>query len=141
MKKFFALLLTMCMLVVGTSMSAFAAEPEVSTNVTSTIDATSTSITPRNTDYWNTYGPLAIGNKSIRITPGAGKNLKIHLYMHSTNPITISVRPNGGTDRVVATWNTIGDHWADLVRGTNSGTYIVTLKGPTIADGGIYSEP
>ena len=61
--------------------------------------------------------------------------------MHSTNPITISVRPNGGTDRVVATWNTIGDHWADLVRGTNSGTYIVTLKGPTIADGGIYSEP
>ena len=114
MKKYFALFLTMCMLVVGTSTSVLAAENE---------------------QY------VVIGNTSFRVFPGKGENLKIHLYLYTNNKITISVRPEGGSSRTVATWNSKGHHWADLVRGTNGKGYWITISGSTIADGGVYSEP
>lgn len=99
-----------------------------------------TTIAPRNIDYWNTYGMATISNTMIKVTPGAGENLKIHLYLYSNNTITISVAPVGGSFRTVATWNSTGHHWADLVNGTNGGSYWVKFTGSTIADGGIYSE-
>lgn len=95
MKKYFALFLTMCMLVVGTSTSVLAAENEqyVNTEVASASD--DTGISTLNTDYWKTPGPVVIGNTSFRVFPGKGENLKIHLYLYTNNKITISVRPEG----------------------------------------------
>lgn len=141
MRKFFALFLTMCMFMVGTCTSVFAAENKQEANIEATSSTNDNDISMLNTDYWKTPGPVVIGNTTFQVFPGKGENLKIHLYLYSSNKITISVQPEGGSTRTVATWNSKGHHWADLVRGTNGRPYWITISGSTIADGGVYSEP
>lgn len=141
MKKFFALCLTMCMLVVGTSTSVFAAENKQEVNTAVASESDDSGISTLNTDYWTTPGPVAIGNTMFSVYPGAGENLKIHLYLYTNNDITISVKADNGSWRTVANWGSVGHHWADLVRGTNGGRYTIWIQGSTIADGGVYSEP
>lgn len=146
MKKLLACFLTMCTILVSMSMPVFAAETGVTTNVRTekpTVKIVNNEIgiaSARNIDYWNTHGATAISNTTINVRPGAGENLKIHLYLYSNNSITIQVAPAGGSFRTVTTWNSTGHHWADLVSGTNGGTYSVRFIGSTVADGGIYSE-
>lgn len=142
MKKILGLCLTFCMiLVASTSVYAAEAKPTSEGRLEEVKEAANAENSARNIDYWNTHGPLVISDSSFKVTPGAGENLKIHLYV-TKGPVTIKIRAQGSSGyTTIATWNSTGHHWADLVTGTDGGYYWVNIVGPCIVDGGVYSEP
>ncbi len=150
MKKILAICLTCCMLFTCVSTTAFAAENNDNSvvrneNVT---DATGeTGIMPCNVDIWSTNNlPHYVGTRGMQITvtPPKGSNLKVHFFMtqlyEPTLNLSINVIKNGVT-RHIATWNTEGDHWADVVTNTDGGSYIIKMVGPAYINGAFYTEP
>lgn len=137
-KKLLALGLTLCMALSMTS-AVFAAEttPPVATEATT--EASETSVA-RNIDYYTYPNQILDGYKTVRVTPGSGEALKMHVYLQS-GALTVWVKPSGSLFySKKATWNTIGHHYVDLVPNTNGGSYDVRIFGAASwFEGGIYS--
>ncbi len=137
MKKTIAIILSLALVMVcGTTNVLAANNKESSKESTSTKNA-------RNIDYY-TWGDgyVQSGTTYVKVTPGRGQNLKIHLYLKSGN-VSISIKSSTGSYRYIAMWNTNGHHYADLVSPTDGGTYTVQLSSPGAPawfSGGIYSE-
>lgn len=144
MKKFFALFLSLCLMMSCTTMSAFAAEESsIPTEQVAQISATNSSasvLSTNNYDYWNSHGEVYIDKFSYNIDPLPGENIKIHLYLCSGS-VTVKLRNKFGIVRTIATWNTEGHHYADLITNAQRTGYTVILEGPAVADFGIYEEP
>lgn len=132
MKKFFATILSLCM-VLSTSTIAFAAEAPVT-------EATSITAETRNIDYYTYPDQLLDGTKTVTVTPGSGEALKMHVYL-SSGSLTVWVKPSSSSVWTqITTWNTIGHHYCDLVSNTDGGSYQVKVFGAASwFEGGIYS--
>lgn len=142
MKKFLASFMTMAM-ILSTMCMAKPAFAQESSNVFD-VESTSESNVARNIDYWTfPDGSFVAGGKYVTVYPGAGENLKIHIYL-TGGTLIVKVRPTGTNNwRSVATFKGVGHHYADLVSGTNGGGYDVGLYGTggvATFSGGIYSE-
>lgn len=139
MKKLFAVLLSLCMILSCTSVSAFAAETFVEDVNPSNV---STYATARNINYY-TFSDNSVldGTITIKVTPGSGEALKIHLYIISGS-VKVQVKKSSALlYTTVRTFKNAGHNYADLVSSTNGGTYYVRLTGTAAwFNGGIYSE-
>lgn len=137
MKKFLTLCLTLCMALSMSSM-AFATETSTTTENQAETGVSIKSLT--NIDY-HTYSEMILdGYNTVRVSPGAGEALKMHVYMQS-GALTVYVKPaNSSIYTKKATWNTTGHHYVDLVSSTNGGSYDVRIFGAAAwFNGGIYS--
>ena len=137
-KKLLALGLTLCM-ALSMSSAVFAAETTTSPVAEATTEVSEAAVA-RNIDYYTFPNQILDGYKTIRVTPGSGEALKMHVYLES-GALTVWVKPAGSLFySKKATWNTIGHHYVDLVSSTNGGSYDVRSFGAASwFEGGIYS--
>lgn len=144
MKKFFALFLSLSLILSCTPMYAMAAEesnaPTEQIAQESTIDSTASPTSTNNYDYWNTYGRKTIKDEVVGLYPVNNDPIKLHFYLYSGS-IMIRVQMNTGTPKTVATWDTPGHHWVDLIPTPIGARYRITFSGEAEVDGGIYGEP
>ena len=137
MKKLLALCLTLCM---ALSMSSVAFAAETPTVVETSAETELSVASARNIDYYTYPEQILDGYKTVRVTPGSGEALKMHVYIQS-GALTVLVKPASSTFYTKkATWNSNGHHYVDLVSSTNGGSYDVRIFGAAAwFDGGIYS--
>lgn len=143
MKKSIALLLSICTVLSCAPMSAFAAEidrvPEAQVEQVDVSEDTVSVTSINNTDYWLKNGSYDGG--VVYVTPKAGENLKLHLYIRSGG-FNISVQdPKTGTVRFIGSMRGVGHHYADLALNTVNRRYAISFVGGGDIDGGIYAEP
>ena len=145
MKKILAICLLFCMMV--TCVPATVNAAEYSDNETRQVEMINSSaeegIVPYNRDVWSTNGlPLYIGKEGREITvrPGVGENLKVHFLLNKLFLSDMRLRIYLG-NKLIANWNTEGDHWADVVKNTSSSSYTIRLVGPAYINGAFYTEP
>ena len=144
MKRVFTLALIIVLALFST-VSANAETIETVPAFTENIEHNSDQQNPtRNTDLITFADPSILdgGIEYTGITPGSGRNMKIHVYMYSGS-LTVWVKHSSSSNWTsIATWNTSGHHWADLVCPTSSGSYNIRLWGSAaIFKGGVYLEP
>lgn len=144
MKKLLAAMLLFCMMLTGIPATVNAAEcSNNETNQMEMLELTNDEgIVPYNRDVWSTNGILYVSEKGITITvrPGAGENLKVHFALSKLFLTNMRLRIYLG-DKLIANWNTEGDHWADVVTNTGSAGYKIRLVGPAYISGAFYTEP
>lgn len=165
MKKFLAICLSICTILIYACTPALAAEDSNSVEKIAEVNAITeensegpalfkvtvtpngnSSITPYNVDLTSVQGPY--WQNYVHVSKG--KNMKVHVYIESfamgSNSVDIYVKPNsaaGAKDSKykVATWTGKGHHWAELAMNTQYTTYYVMLWGAFNGSGGIYTEP
>lgn len=165
MKKFLAFYLCFCIILIGTTVPVFAANPydvsinnenvasseeqcngqvlalfEVNSNDdTSLISTYNVDLEQVSGPYWQNYVNVA-----------KGKNMKVHVnitsYAIGCNSVSIYVKPNSAAGALdskykVATWTGTGHHWANLAVPTSYTKYYVILWGGFNGSGAIYTEP
>lgn len=143
MKKILAMLMVVCMCIMGGPLQAFAQE---TANVQVQERSEETSVdqlaTARNTDYF-TFSENATldGYKTIVVKPGSGEALKLHVYLKSGS-LKVQIKKSTSIFyTTITTWKDIGHHYCDLVSNTDGSTYYVRLQGAAAwFSGGIYSE-
>lgn len=137
MKKLLVLCLTLCM---ALSMNSVAFAAEIPTVVETSAETEAFVASARNINYYTYPEQILDGYKTVRVTPGSGETLKMHIYIQS-GALMVWVKPSNSTLYTKkATWNSNGHHYVDLVSNTNGGSYDVRIFGAASwFDGGIYS--
>lgn len=141
MKKFLTFVLLFCTTLSCTFTTTFAAESkQEDIGMKKQSD-----IVPYNMDVWSTNGlPVYITSKTIQVNPGAGKNLKVHFYLSKLYLERMDFKIYLSTsygDKLIAHWNTEGDHWADVVTNTSNTSYRIRMVVPAYINGAFYTEP
>lgn len=142
MKKFFAVLLSLCM-ALSLSVTVFAVENRSAIEEESVIEISSEQGT-RNVDYISYPAQLLNGTlvKTAYNVP-ANTTLKMHIYIEGGG-MDVWVKKQGALFYThKASWTTAGHHYIDLVSNTSAGNYEVKIKdknGIVTFSGGVYTE-
>ena len=126
MRKFFALVLSLCLSLSILSVPVFACEIPANEKTTATSLCQDNKITPRDVNVlWSTDGTWFIDSYPVRVTPTKGTNLKI--IIRATDVCKIEVIKSGSLipSKTITYQAGSGTKTIDLVNNCNGNSYII----------------